>query len=485
MSVKLKLSSLSPTERSKLSSDLIFTPKNRVFRGKRRWAFTPASKPPILGFRVDQGIVKIPMAYGKKNYLDRIIPNPVRASYPINFTGQLYEDQSIQADQAWKHLQTTGGIILALYTGAGKTVVSAELSTRDPGLTLILCASTTLLSQWEKTFHDFTDAKVWIVGETLPTEANVIICMDTRFNKLPDDYLLRIKMLIVDEAHCFPTPTRFPCFLKLEPKYIVAATATPKRSSDGLFSAIEAVTGTEKIIKISTKPFKVMKYETGIKIETKLNKQGIPDWNHLVSTQCNSQARNDLILEIVSMNHNQGSKILILTWRDEHVRLLEKMVAATGILVDRMSKNKKTYHDSDVLVGTIAKIGTGFDEKNVCADFNGIRIDLLILVGSMSSVELLEQVAGRVFRAEFPSIIHFCDDNPTSRKHWKETAVDWYQSRNGIITICQNKGDRVNQPPTPTILARQQLAKFQAALNNNYIEASKSQNLEIELVIED
>ena len=55
-------------------------------------------------------------------------------------------------------------------------------------------------------------------------------------------------------------------------------------------------------------------------------------------------------------------------------------------------------------------------------------------MGSMRSQSLLEQVAGRIFRADFPQIIHLVDDVQISENHWKD-AQSWYISRNGYIMI--------------------------------------------------
>lgn len=464
MSIRLKLSSLGPEEKQKFQKDLVFTPIVKQRRGKRGWCHAPATKEPIIGFKVQNDLIRMPMAYGKKNYPKRIIPNLSHVSCPIRFTGKLYDSQVPFANDGVTALQKNGHIILALYTGAGKTVVSAYLATYDPGLTLILCASTTLLPQWKNTFNLFTDAEVWVVGETPPRAANVIICMDTRFEKLPIEYLMKIKMVIIDEADCFPTPTRFPCFLNLEPKYIIAATATPHRT-DGMFTAMEAICGKEKIVKISTKPFSVMKYETGIDVQIVKNKQGTPDWAKLTRSLCENEARNKLIIEIVTMNLAQGFKILILTWRSDHVTFLKKTIALMNISVDQMSKNKKSYHDSDVLIGTIGKLGRGFDEKASCSDFNGIRLDLLLLVGSMRSITLLEQVAGRVFRAQFPNIIHFCDANHISSGHWN-AASPWYISRKGIVSFGRSPlVIGAKEQVSSKTLAQQQLDRYRRRNN--------------------
>jgi superfamily II DNA or RNA helicase len=464
MSVKILFSSLNSDEKSKLESNLIFTPKQKNYKGRNKKKFIPSQAGGFLGFNIQNDIIQLPFAYGKKHYSSLIIPNTQQVSCHISFKGTLYDYQSEIVEKAKDSLRRTGSTILAIYTGGGKTVIASYLACCDPGLTLVLCESTTLLTQWDKTFKENTDAKVWIVGEDIPQQANVIICMDTRFEKLPVEYRILIKTLIIDEAHCFPTPTRYPCFLGLEPKYVIAATATPHRD-DGLFQAIEAVCGTDKILKISTKPFNAMKYETGIDVPIILNKQGTPDWAKLVKALCENPDRNKLILDTVVMNLNQGSKILILTWREDHTRYLEKQLASMSVSVDRMSGNKRNYNDSRVLVGTISKIGKGFDEKSACADFNGIRLDLLLLVGSMRSIELLEQVAGRVFRAQFPSIIHFCDNNKISKSHWTDAAV-WYRSRNGRICISQSPLVNKQKSLTPTVLAEQQLARYHNKLQN-------------------
>jgi hypothetical protein len=40
---------------------------------------------------------------------------------------------------------------------------------------------------------------------------------------------------------------------------------------------------------------------------------------------------------------------------------------------------KKGYNDSHVLVGTVSKMGVGFDEANVCENFQGVKSDTLVL----------------------------------------------------------------------------------------------------------
>ncbi|GAG77337.1 unnamed protein product, partial [marine sediment metagenome] len=211
------------------------------------------------------------------------------------------------------------------------------------------------------------------------------------------------------------------------------------------------------IVKISEKPFNVYKYHTGVEVPIVLNRQGNSDWSKLTSMLCQDQQRNDQIVRLVS--RNSTSKILILTWRHEnHVIPLVQMLKDNGENVDYMAGTKKKYSDSRILIGTISKIGTGFDEKAACDDFNGIRINLLILVGSIKNVELLEQVAGRCFRADFPSIIHFVDDMKIIQNHWKE-AKKWYESRNGTINEFESEEYKRKHRPQVTTQSAPGLTK--------------------------
>ena len=416
--------------------------KNNFARGNR-WGQRDMVKESVLMLKTDKLLngedtrepddynVYLPYAF------TRILLNiPIPNYHPMsnyNFVGNLYESQVQVASDAIDHLEKYGSVTLNLYTSFGKTVLGAYLGAWSKKITLILYTNTILEPQWLSTFKIFTDARIWIVGskEGPPADGpHVILCMNTRFKKLDKEYIKHIGTVIYDEADTFCTPGRVDCLLDITPKYVIAATATLIRD-DGMHLMMESVCGKHIIRKISRKPFVVYKYMTGIHIEQPINRQGTPDWSKVTLAQSTSAERNMLIYSAII--HNRDKKILVLTWRkEEHVLPLYHWFKNMGLDVDYMAGTKKTYKDSKVLIGTIAKIGRGFDEKAACDNYNGTRINLLILVGSTRSVKLLEQVAGRVFRDDFPQIIHFVDECSISKNHWK-VASPWYKSRNGDI----------------------------------------------------
>lgn len=445
MSVIIPQAYLTDQEKSRIISDLALVPKETYYSKKfnKNTYYSNQNKQaksePVNFYLVDDTNIILPYSYAKcikPEFLQYQFNKQPTLDLSFNPNLDLYEVQKPIAYAALEQLKMYNTTTLNVFTAFGKTVVTSWLTCMIKGLTLILLTREPLIKQWKSTYEEFTNAtgKIWVVGETPPQVASVIICMDGRFDKLPKAYVRNIKTVVIDEAHEFCTPSRVSCLLGTTPSYVIAATATLNRT-DKMESMIYAICGLHKVFKISDKPFIVTKYHTGISVPIKHNKQGDTDWTSLVTDLCNVPERNGLILELIRMN--PGEKILVLSLRNNHVKLLHQYLLMMGEQVDFMVGNKKRYRDSRVLVGGIKKIGTGFDEKAACDDFNGIRISLLFIVGGIRSTELLEQVAGRVFRSEFPKIIHFVDNMSITENQWRDNEK-WYTSRNGKIYICDS-----------------------------------------------
>jgi hypothetical protein len=50
----------------------------------------------------------------------------------------------------------------------------------------------------------------------------------------------------------------------------------------------------------------------------------------------------------------------------------------------------------------------------------------------MKSEILIEQVAGRAFRSDFPTIVHYVDDMRIAKNHWR-IASKWCVNNHGVI----------------------------------------------------
>jgi len=144
------------------------------------------------------------------------------------------------------------------------------------------------------------------------------------------------------------------------------------------------------------------------------------EWHPLAKSLTFNDERNRMIIAMTLKNPTH--KIVILTGYVNHTKLLHKTLEDLGESVDYLCGNKKNYKNSRMLIGTIDKIGTGFDEESFCDDFNDVKINLGILAHSIASKKLLEQSVGRVFRASFPNIFHLVDDDKTIQRHWTNAS---------------------------------------------------------------
>lgn len=443
MSIEVARDQLTPAQKELIRGLLTLVPTTPPRRGPTPSYFTEP-KAPLLFFETEGTLVRIPYSVGITLLQDFANHRRATPKLPFRFTGGLFDHQKEVVSEALVHLRSKGTTTLGTYPGSGKTVMGAWLSANvwaspeQAELTLVIHPITVLNKSWADTFKDFTDARVWVVGETFPSVMpNVIVCLDQRVEKIPPELLKMVGFLILDEAHKLCTPSKVHALLATQPKYIVAETATLERPDDGMHVMIHAMVGTHSINRISSKPFSVTKLLTGISVPLTTNTKGV-NFQALMKALSQDERRNQMVVELVLANLPKGWKIIILSPLKEHVSVLHRALQAHGVKCDFMMGTKSSYTDSDVLLGTVSKIGTGFDEKMCCPDFGGKRADLLLYLASTKKAGLMEQNVGRVFRAETPAVIHFVDDNPISKRHWSE-AQKWYRSRNGTINEAQVK----------------------------------------------
>lgn len=415
-----------------IRKSLYLQPKDNNYARKNVYsAYNTSLKDPVIFYHIDDNYIYLPYNYASvmlsNNSPNNSLNHPL---IKINFQGDLLPHQIPVEEEAWQQLQQYRTTTLSLYTSFGKTILAAKLASRINLLTCVLVTRKILTVQWKKTFTDFTDAKVWIVGEKPPNFAHIIVCMDTQYDNLPIAYRNKIGLLIIDEAHLFCTGGRVGCLLAFHPNYIIAETATLTREDDEMHIMIQLICGMHNITRISSKPFHVVCIHTSIIPLKQQNKMGMTDWAFLLKSILFNEDRNRLIIDIIRQNIN--FKILILTTLVDHVELLYQVLYKLGESVDSMAGNKKTYKDSRVLIGTLSKISTGFDEKMACPDFSGMCINMVIIASPIKKISLLEQSVGRGFRSDTPNVIHLVDDDEICKRQWR-LAKKWYLSRSGII----------------------------------------------------
>lgn len=438
MSYALDMRAVSDQITNKICSMLYFLPRSTYSKFKRKEETNIA---PIEFYVKDGNILHIPYLFASAFF--NFIPND-SINYPkqdLNFKGNLRDNQIPVEAECWELLQRRGTAILGLYPGFGKTILGAKASCRIKLVTVVLVNREILTVQWKKTYEDFTDAKVWIVGDKIiPPLFNVIICMNTRWNKIPEEIRNLVGFLIIDEAHSFCTPSNVQCLLlAFHPKFVLIESAYLMRD-DEMECMIYAIAGEKGVYRESNKPFKVMKICTGTKPQRKQTYRGV-DWPALVKAIAFNERRNNIILSLIASNLKY--KILALTLLRDHSDLLYNSLQQMNISSDYLCGGKKGYQDSNVLVGTMSKIGTGFDPATFCPTYAGVPFEVLIICSSIKKCSAYVQNVGRIFRCDFPVVMHLVDSDDIFVNHWNK-GRKWYIARGGIISEHHIPGGDVN-----------------------------------------
>lgn len=439
MALAVKRSILNEQQKGIIRKTLCIQPKDSK-RNKKRYA---NAKDPIHVYETDEEYIHLPYKFGAA--LMQVFPNE-DIEFPkvhMNYTGTLRDYQDPIMHQAWEQLEMHGTTTLNLHTGWGKTLAGAYLASRYDLMTCVLIPNKPLIKSWRTTFERWTDAKIWVVGQKIPPVANVVICLITSVHKIPVEYKKLIGTLIIDEAHTACTGIRASAMLGFHPRYIIAETATLEKG-DGTERIIELICGTHSIVVRPTKRLEVYRINTGYKPMREYRVTGETAYDKLQKDISLCEERNDIILDLVKEHHKEH-KILVMTHLTEHCELIYECLNKLDYDVAFLYGNAKSYKDSNILVGSISKIGTGFDPETFCEEFDGRAMDMLILCSSIKKWQKLEQVVGRVCRADQPIIYHLIDDDTIITSHWYGSRDEmgnkrWYeQNLNGGVLEIVNK----------------------------------------------
>jgi superfamily II DNA or RNA helicase len=418
MAVKVKLSNLNVETKRAISRELTIKPKDNFFN--------KFNDQPIKLFRVEDEYLYIPFRYYFDNF--NKFPNVNNEIYEtdIKFKGLLLERQVSVSNEALDMLEKNHSIILHLRPGFGKTALGIYLGCHLKRILLVLFDRVPLGVQWKRSFEKFSDASVWLIDDKeVPKEFNVILCSSRKFKKIPLEYREMIGCVIFDECHKFCTQGNKELLLTFTPQYVIALSATVERNN-GMEKVMYAICGPERIIRRNEVKHTIYRVDT--EFSPTINPEN--PWSGIIKQQVESQERNNVVYSLVDKLLND--KICILTSEVLHSEIIFNELKEKGHDVSIMSGKRKTYSDSRILVGTVSKIGTGFDEETCCPDFKGVRIKILILVSSNKSEGIIEQILGRSFRAEDPSIYSLVDDNRICKNHWRE-LTKWSKSNCGTI----------------------------------------------------
>lgn len=483
MSVSISIDDLKKDEIMDLIKKLTLVPYDKYDdEMKKSGKYNPfPSKPPepISMYITDPETrrVRVPYKFGcdfLKNHKINNKNNFMKIIDDEDFMVDLRPGQVKYFKKALAQLTEHNTTSLFLPPAHGKTILGILLAYMKGLMTIIYATRGNVADAWVNTIHKCLPShkdKIWYVGKKGSMEPGVyfkgikvreistlserpliegeeyiyipsfIICLDQRYDKIRPEIVERIGTMIVDEAHMFCSKSRVGCLLHVQPKYVIIETATIQRP-DKLEQMMELIVGTHNVYKRSDSYYEVYKVETMVQVPEKKTARGV-SYGQLCLDLGQDMYRNSIILNIIKKNPHR--KYIILTISVPHVKLLEKYLTENEIDCDTLFSNKNDYSDSHVLIGTMSKMGVGFDETNACKDFKGAKSDVLIMCHSVAQWQLFEQYVGRVKRVENPIVIWLNDKNKMVRNHFRYLE-DWINLTNGKIVEKKFKPNEIILP---------------------------------------
>jgi hypothetical protein len=464
MSVKLDVSTFSEEQIEFIESECIFNKK--VSTGYKSLEY---DKVPL--FRISGSDIYLPLGLWN-NFLDKF---PLNKSWSrISFTynknpytfktdpkkGNIefvdptkrknrktydYRDQRSIIEEGLKMLKENNTLLLSLPCGFGKTTIACCMSQILGLKTLILCHLSTVMEQWENELKEFSDANIKRVkGKIIDSSVDIALMGIIKASKMDKEEFKNIGLVIIDEVHICSITAFNNTLLKIQPKYLIALSATPERS-DGLHRNFKTYFNNSIIQRLERKEFQVFKCCTGILPEIKYvlyNGRQVPNWNTLVNSLAYNEERHRLIIDLLS---KQTEKTLVLS---DRVRECERIY---NILYEQYCNDKLQLRpylftensdlppkDTGIIVGSMKKGGVGFDDT---------EIKILFLITDSKDVRQFE---GRL-RTLKSKVYDFVDNYSILESHWK-IREKWYKNKGATIEILNNEKHTclIREPNTKT-----------------------------------
>jgi superfamily II DNA or RNA helicase len=369
----------------------------------------------------------LPKMYGLKHFGPaREMSNYVGEDVTVEFKGQLLPHQ-VEATHVMREelLKKSGGGILSLGTGLGKTFCALHLIHAVKKKTIVVVNKITLMKQWE------SEIKTYLPGARIGFlqgqknvdlhEKDIVIAMLQSLGRIeyPVSLFDDIGFTIIDETHNIASKVFSKVLMKLNSKYTLGLSATPQRGDgceyvfkwflgDVMYSLKQTQRGglppIIHTIKMNSQNYKEVTVKN--KYTGKEQIQYAQMLNELVALD----SRNKFIVEkIKHLVLSQKRRVLVLSDRREHLKILKGLMDKDdscrsftyGLFIGQMKmKDLTVSKSSDVILATFSAFGEGVSEKD---------LDTLIMVtpkkfiGHMTDTAKqengkLEQIVGRIFR---------------------------------------------------------------------------------------
>ncbi len=361
-----------------------------------------------------------------RGFIGKLIRFCIQNKMEYNFLDQRKKSESIKISSSIKLLKHQHiplniaskkdfGIIVSP-PGSGKTIIGLKLIEQKKQPALIITHRKQIAEQWVERIENFFGIPKREIGKIGQGKMKIgkkitVALIQTLAKKIknnPKDFNDAFGIIIIDECHHVPAKSFRETIHLLNPYYQYGLTATPFRKHNDeklLFIYIGKI-----ISEIKPQEIETFKKARIVIKNTKLNvpfNSKTDQFETLSKILIHDSERNNIILKDICYELDKGRKIIIITERVDHIKVLNQYlknqyqiitISGEDNDISRKAKWKNIQQDNyQVIITTGQYFGEGTDVKN---------ISCLFLVYPFSFKGKLIQYIGRIQRSELTPIIY-------------------------------------------------------------------------------
>ena len=362
----------------------------------------------------------------------------------LNFSGNLFDYQENIVSKFVNHVKDSGGGLLDVEPGKGKTVMALAILCKLKKKTLIVVHKTFLMNQWEERIQQFIpNAKVGkIQGPTIDIEGKDIVLGMLQSLCRPNydtDIFDCFGLSVYDECHHLSAEGFSNCLNTIVTNYTLGLSGTMTRK-DGLTKVFKWFIGpvvhkehSEKNIEVLVKKVEYNANDDDFN-EIIVDFRGQVMYSSMITKLCNYDYRSDFIVNIVKyeLNKNNEQQIMILSQNKSLIFYLKEKLEENnfdiGLYLGGMKESKlKESEEKKIILATYSMASEGLDIKT-----------LTTLVMATPKSDVCQSV-GRILRQKHanPLVIDIVDKHQIFKNQYKKREK-YYKNQNYIIEKKDN-----------------------------------------------
>ena len=400
-------------------------------------------------YRESPNKIYVPRYYG----IDHIGPcDIIKISHgkniQLSFIGNLFDYQSNIINKYLSYVGNSGGGLLDVEPGKGKTVMALNIISKLNKKTLVVVHKTFLLNQWKERIHQFLpNAKIGIIqAQTIDVKDKDIVIgmLQTLSTKeLNKDIINEFGLTIYDECHHLSAEVFSNVMIRINTNYILGLSGTMTRK-DGLTKVFKYFIGpvihkeksdSNQAVLIKTILFEDPENDSYNKLE--LDFKGNPMYSKMISKLCDNENRTSMICNIIQyeLKKKDNQQIMILAHNKSLIKQLyetiEQFESSIGYYLGGMKEGQlKESETKKIIIATYAMASEGLDIKTLTT---------LCMATPKSDVC---QSVGRILRSnhDHPMVIDIVDNHDIFKKQYVKRR-SYYNKKNFKIHHFLNLND--------------------------------------------